>query len=926
VIKLRFEENMDGTRSFTHIAVCPAMSKHSVKCALPVGALDGAHLTAVLQGTLLTFTSLTTSNNYSLEAFAIVPTESADSWAFFNSALKEAYPDLTGHDYYTMISDRAKGLTALEMKKIFRDWLEKMQHVWCVEHLYRNALKYARNKKRPAATQRCHELVFQAARALTSSEFDACMDLLKSFNAAVHTYMAAIPVAEWTLHAAECNRHYQLTSNLAEVSNHVLFSARKLYGIDLVIHVLLYMIEKRLKRAKVCDAELAAKMEFVQPVREGIVNIEAEAAHMNVQALNYEETKFAVREEGRVGLLSEVTIVKQDDSRLADYGQVLHLRCSCENEDEEMLKEFGNAHGAAVYAGAGGLVCPHVAAVCMNANIDWKSGVHSNRRLRDLADAYKVTDTLPSMEDLEKNRQREDKAGTKKTSEEAKQKKRMKPGHSKRQSRTKDNKAARARRVNAGMPGKHNVAAAQRKGDQMCEMYLKRNIPKRWEGEEESNDYDLASEDVRSDNGAENKTSLSARASAAAHAAAAAAETEEEEEDEKFEVIDSSDEDAHYSDEDEEEEEVEEDLTALMQHFGDLVGSHELIKQYGSMENFNKEQVAILASFKRRDADCGEVRENGLYTPTPGGDDDGFRKELDLMLHVVADAERAQQQKTEGIEKRGQQIQKRKLNKEDNMLHKLFAGVGREGTDSLRINKADWRSLYADGELQDGMLDMQLGMAFQLLLARDHPGILGLQDVFFCEDTCVLLTYLASTTVALTKLGMNLCAVQLHYSPGHFTASICYEGRVYWLDSNNSSRPRACIKKHLAALYTCAGTPVVQVEQLPMHQQTNLECLCRATAVLFEAAQGRPPQEIAAIKPASRTAQYAHLKACLDNSELTAYPHNGSATPTGASKIFEVVHESEVLRRKKMIAEQAQPLVEIRASKRARKAPKQFGA
>ncbi|KAE8251869.1 hypothetical protein A4X13_0g3809 [Tilletia indica] len=155
-------------------------------------------------------------SNLVILAWALVPTESQDTWEWFLAKLLSAVSSL-GLSSSTIISDRQKGLLAA-IKKVLPDTIEG----FCCWHLAENVKKHYGEEAR--------RLFWPLVYAQTKTKFDTCMNALRECKPGAAEYLSdnAVPHKFWASYVFPGPRFDHVTSNLSEIANSALRQHREL--------------------------------------------------------------------------------------------------------------------------------------------------------------------------------------------------------------------------------------------------------------------------------------------------------------------------------------------------------------------------------------------------------------------------------------------------------------------------------------------------------------------------------------------------------------------------------------------------------------------------------------------------------------------------------------------------------------------------
>ncbi|XP_076938559.1 protein FAR1-RELATED SEQUENCE 6-like [Bidens hawaiensis] len=135
-VKLELEECSDPTsetRQFKRIYICLGSLKKGFKAiGRDLLGLDGAFLKSAWPGQLLTAVALDPNNGYYPVAYAVVESETLNSWEWFLECLGDDL-DINNRSKFTFMSDRQKGLIQA-VDKLF----PSAEHRFCVRHIEDN--------------------------------------------------------------------------------------------------------------------------------------------------------------------------------------------------------------------------------------------------------------------------------------------------------------------------------------------------------------------------------------------------------------------------------------------------------------------------------------------------------------------------------------------------------------------------------------------------------------------------------------------------------------------------------------------------------------------------------------------------------------------------------------------------------------------
>jgi hypothetical protein len=211
---------------FRRAFICFNASAEGLPYCVPVIGLDGmlpmlccfltglgTHLMSKYQGILLSATSVDARGSLFPVAHAIVDAENDVNWAWFCKTLRDKVilphkPQFVPLGQVVFLSDRQKGLL-----EAVHDMFPHNAHGYCLRHLEENFHKQFKNAE-------LKSLLWQAARAVSKSEYDAAITNMSSINSRCVKWLTdhAAPV-HWAEIYFQGHRYGHLTSNIAESLN-----------------------------------------------------------------------------------------------------------------------------------------------------------------------------------------------------------------------------------------------------------------------------------------------------------------------------------------------------------------------------------------------------------------------------------------------------------------------------------------------------------------------------------------------------------------------------------------------------------------------------------------------------------------------------------------------------------------------------------
>ncbi|KAK1316217.1 hypothetical protein QJS10_CPA05g01999 [Acorus calamus] len=213
--------DLDVDYSFQRLFVClHACRMGFIMGCRPFIGLDGCHLKGKHKGIMLSATSIDANNCLFPIAFAIVETESGDSWRWFLENLHSAIGVVEG---LAFMSDKDKGLEA-GVHVVFPG----VEHRTCVRHLYANF-----KKKYPGELY--ERLVWKCANSYQRGSFEWHLREIRGASSAAGAYLEALNSQVWSRSqfgpVAKCG---YVTNNISESFNAWINKARQMPIVDMV--------------------------------------------------------------------------------------------------------------------------------------------------------------------------------------------------------------------------------------------------------------------------------------------------------------------------------------------------------------------------------------------------------------------------------------------------------------------------------------------------------------------------------------------------------------------------------------------------------------------------------------------------------------------------------------------------------------------
>ncbi|CAI5508062.1 unnamed protein product [Closterium sp. Naga37s-1] len=123
--------------------MAPSATRESLKTCRPVVALDGTFLIRAQKATLLYANAMDGNQQIIPIAWALVESETKDTWTWFCRLFDKHCSDWKGRDDAAIISDRDKGLIPA-VKEVFP---EKVAHYFCGWHMQQNVKRFGKTSR-----------------------------------------------------------------------------------------------------------------------------------------------------------------------------------------------------------------------------------------------------------------------------------------------------------------------------------------------------------------------------------------------------------------------------------------------------------------------------------------------------------------------------------------------------------------------------------------------------------------------------------------------------------------------------------------------------------------------------------------------------------------------------------------------------------
>lgn len=234
------KHGQNSSSRFDRIYICiDGCRKGFLDGCRPLIALDGCHLTGYYRGQLLAAVSLDGNNGLFVIAYAVVASETKDTWQWF---LKKLLNDIGQQsilgERWTFISDQGKGLVPA-LDNVY----PSRYHRFCVRHMYSNFQKKWKD-------EHVRSLFWSAAKSTTRNKFEMHMDRLKDKNYSAWEYLTHIGVERWSrAHFQDHVKCHALSSSIVECFNSVIKDFRD-NPIDILIDNIRIKVMSLMRRKK----------------------------------------------------------------------------------------------------------------------------------------------------------------------------------------------------------------------------------------------------------------------------------------------------------------------------------------------------------------------------------------------------------------------------------------------------------------------------------------------------------------------------------------------------------------------------------------------------------------------------------------------------------------------------------------------------
>ncbi|XP_020699115.1 uncharacterized protein LOC110111540 [Dendrobium catenatum] len=182
----------------------------------PVLSMDGTFLLGKYRGTLLAAVGIDGNGGLFPLAFAVVESESNESWIWFLQKIQHLLPVVANRQKLCIVSDKHLGLV-----RGCREVFPNAVHRHCLRHLRENFKKMVRRLGTPDSEGLSNKMYF-AGNTDDYAYFNRMMDEIKMTKQEAFDWLVQRDVAKWTLLFDEGCRYGIMTTNASECFNGVL--------------------------------------------------------------------------------------------------------------------------------------------------------------------------------------------------------------------------------------------------------------------------------------------------------------------------------------------------------------------------------------------------------------------------------------------------------------------------------------------------------------------------------------------------------------------------------------------------------------------------------------------------------------------------------------------------------------------------------
>ncbi|XP_025649566.1 uncharacterized protein [Arachis hypogaea] len=225
---------------FSKLYICLEGCKRGFKAGCrPLIGLDGCHLKGYYGGQLLSAVAQDANNHFYVIAYAVVDSETKQSWKWFLQLLQEDIGNCSTEEW-NFISDQQKGLLPA-----LHEVMPNAHHRNCVRHIWKNFIGKFKDKQ-------LKNIVWACAKSSTDAEFQHHMQRLKRMNEEAWAYLAKFQPSCWTKsYFSHWPKLDNVTNNMSEVWNAKINHYRGKPILTMLEELRCYLMRRMVKHKKI---------------------------------------------------------------------------------------------------------------------------------------------------------------------------------------------------------------------------------------------------------------------------------------------------------------------------------------------------------------------------------------------------------------------------------------------------------------------------------------------------------------------------------------------------------------------------------------------------------------------------------------------------------------------------------------------------
>ncbi|XP_016192747.1 uncharacterized protein LOC107633655 [Arachis ipaensis] len=220
----------------------------------PFVSIDGTHLYGRYGGVLLIAVAQDGNSNILPIAFAIVESESTESWSFFLTNLRR---HVTPQDGLLVISDRSQAIKAALSSDDSGWHPPRAYHAYCIRHMAANFISRFKSVEGK-------RYLINAAYSPSKAGYEWYMDALRGVSPVMVDWAGHFRKEIWLQHCDSGCRFGHMTTNLFECINAMLKGTRYL-PISSIVHITYERLQKLfVTKGREAQSQLAVGCRFSQ--------------------------------------------------------------------------------------------------------------------------------------------------------------------------------------------------------------------------------------------------------------------------------------------------------------------------------------------------------------------------------------------------------------------------------------------------------------------------------------------------------------------------------------------------------------------------------------------------------------------------------------------------------------------------------------